>query len=354
MLTDDLDFYSNFQKEVETQRFIYDFGLERSVQLCPTILFAGIIPSEQLQMMQNLVRILIHLYKINPLLRMQPVIVMEQLDQTVYDLYLNLFHLRTKIKKNQEEPTADIPLLTRIQNHQSMIREKEKLKVECDTVVQTARFLLWLLACGGYAHGDPHSGNIMKKKDRVEAILIDFGYAQPLSDEQKEVANNLWTKYVRKDGDYFVCAPLSEEDQIQLKTILAFGYPSTHTLQYIESDEEYVLNKEKAKKTNTEDDYNNFHKTDYDWLLAEPFEVAPIFCGYQKGGGLTKSWKSKTAGRPAWPRRPTCSTKGSSRRSRGANCRKTWCTGKKCPKGPRTAPNTKSYTVKTGCKGSSK
>ena len=316
----DFKFHSDFLQEVEIQRTIYEFGLEMAlVQICPSILFAEIVEISDLQSVVKLIPALDPKLKADPLLQLQPVIVMEQFDQTVHALEVNLVGQTNKLnleikgslqehvlhynrmmrKKEGKETQEDQTLNEQHEQKELTLRaQKKKLILEFEILEKTARFLLWLMAVGGYAHGDPHKGNIMKKNDRSEAILIDFGSAVRISDVQQANATHLWNRYVTKTkkGDYFICGEISPDHQLFLKDIVGMGYPTTHTLHHFETYPEIYQQKLKIAQLQPNYNYVDFHKSDYDWLMIEPFEVEPIFCGYSatKGGRRVRQTRRRS------------------------------------------------------------
>jgi len=208
--------------ECNQHKRIYEEALKFKVQICPSILYCGTIDKSEIK----------HLY------------------ETWYETKNPLLTLESK-----PEPAIVI------------MEYFEQADEGSEILQQTARFLLFLLAKIGYAHGDPHWGNYMKKPGVDEAILIDFEHATELKEKDKIEVGIIWDTKVREVNGQYVCAELNSLEKIFLKRALMYG-------------------------ANVDSGYEP-----YNWLMVDDFVLAPITLAPVSGGRRKRRTKRRRKSR---------------------------------------------------------
>jgi len=208
--------------ECNQHKRIYEEALTFKVQICPSILYCGTIDKSDIE----------HLY------------------ETWYEKKNPLLTLESKYN----------PAITIMEYFEPADRDSKILQ-------QTARFLLFLLAKIGYAHGDPHWGNYMKKPGLDEAILIDFEHATELDESDKVQVGIIWDTKVKVVEGQYVCAELTPLEKTYLKRTLMYG-------------------------ANVKPGYEH-----YNWLKVDDFVLAPITLAPVSGGRRKRRTKRRRTSR---------------------------------------------------------
>ena len=208
----------NLSVECNQHARIYEAALKLRVQICPSILYCGRIDREYI----------------------------EAFFKSWQDTSHPLLRLASKSK----------PAII-------FMEYVEEAPIESIRLQQTAKFLLFLLAKIGYAHGDPHRGNYMKNPHFDEAILIDFEHATELPDEDLIEVRRIWDANVRVEDEQYVCGELTQQEKEFLKKTLMYG-------------------------TRFKPDY-----THYNWLKDDDFVLSPITLASFAGGRRKKRTKHR-------------------------------------------------------------